>query len=199
MSHGVADKNYFNIVDDNGELYANRLKAILSLGWLSQKAGRGSERALEEGQIYSVGWPRLDPSRGNAHQSHPRPASSGRTRVLWAPTHDYRKRGDEQLRLDLPGLRAVRSAARAGIRRKGLASPKKSPEQDAHRSIALLEADVVISDFAPRWMRLSTRQAGDLSDGGFWVTGSSSILARLGRGAHLRIASWLSPSRASTS
>jgi len=44
-------------------------------------------------QIHTVGWPRLDTLR-EVPRSLPR---NSRPRILWAPTHDYVKRGDEQL------------------------------------------------------------------------------------------------------
>ena len=147
MSHGVADKNYFTVVDDDGELYANRLKAIFVPGaWLKRKLVADPLVCLGEEQIYSVGWPRLDLLRQRA-QSHSRPASTGRTRVLWAPTHDYRKRGDEQLSTSTyPAFEQHLPVLEQEFDVRVSLHPRNR-QNKMPTDVALIEADVVISDF----------------------------------------------------
>jgi len=145
MSHGVADKNYFtDVCDDGGELFINRLRALLVPGpWLKRKLLANPEVRLRADQIHTVGWPRLDDLR----QRVPGVRASGRPRLLWAPTHDFVKRGDEQLSTSsyplfnecLPALREHFDVAVSVHPRN---RPTKTPTWQL-----LLDADVVISDF----------------------------------------------------
>jgi hypothetical protein len=148
MSHGVADKNYFtDIVDDAGELYANRLKHLLVPGaWLKNKLVAHPKLRLGEARIHGVGWPRLDLLRALA-KTRARPAAGARKRVLWAPTHDFQKRGEEKLSTSsypafeqhLPELERDFDVAVSLHPRN---RPQKTPTD-----VALVDADVVISDF----------------------------------------------------
>jgi hypothetical protein len=147
MSHGAADKNYLTIADSLGQPYVNQLRAVLVPGpWLKRKLLAYPGLRLGEEQIHSVGWPRLDVLRRLA-ASHPPPAPTGRKRVLWAPTHDFRKRGDEQLSTSsypafeqhLPELQREFDVSVSVHPRN---RPNKTPTD-----VALLEADAVVSDF----------------------------------------------------
>ena len=148
MSHGVADKNYFtDIFDEAGELYANRLSAILVPGaWLKRKLVANPQLKLGEGQIHSVGWPRLDILRKLA-KSRVVPASTGRKRVLWAPTHDYQKRGEEKRSTSsYPAFEQYLPALEREFDVTVSLHPRNRPNK-VPTDVALLEADAVISDF----------------------------------------------------
>jgi CDP-glycerol glycerophosphotransferase (TagB/SpsB family) len=145
MSHGVADKNYFTDVrDSNGQLYANRLNGLLVPGpWMKRKLLAVEELRLTENQIHTVGWPRLDELR----RLRPAKRAPGRLRLLWAPTHDFVKRGDEKRSTSTfpefveclkPLQRHFDIAVSVHPRNRALKTPT---------SHDLLAADVVISDF----------------------------------------------------
>ena len=147
MSHGVADKNYFtDIFDDDGQLYANRLKSIFVPGpWLKRKLEVFPGLRVPAEQIKVVGWPRLDLLRA-IQKKRPSPKAS-KPRVLWAPTHDARKRGDEQLSTSsypefeqyLPELERFFDVSVS-------VHPRNRTEKTP-TDTALLDADYVISDF----------------------------------------------------
>ncbi|MCU0283153.1 MAG: hypothetical protein MUD13_04535 [Candidatus Nanopelagicales bacterium] len=96
MSHGVADKNYLWSSDGQGRRLANQRQHLLVPGeWLRRRLLASKAIRLEPEQIHVVGWPRLDvlldqvpAARSRRLLRDPRP------RVLWAPTHNRRKRGE---------------------------------------------------------------------------------------------------------
>ena len=146
MSHGAADKNYFTDVrDDDGELFANRLSAVLVPGaWLRRKLLAVQDFALGPDQVVPVGWPRLDLLR---RLPVPAPRPDGRLRVLWAPTHDFRKRGPEQRSTSsypgfVPHLDELARHAEVAVSLHPRNRTDKAPTDEA-----LVAADVVVSDF----------------------------------------------------
>ncbi|HEX6886632.1 MAG TPA: hypothetical protein VF143_00890 [Candidatus Nanopelagicales bacterium] len=96
MSHGVADKNYLWSADGQGKRLANQRQHLLVPGeWLKRRLLDSPAIHLDADRIHVVGWPRLDALIGQV----PPPARRGpfrdpRPRVLWAPTHNRRKRGE---------------------------------------------------------------------------------------------------------
>ena len=95
MSHGVADKNYLWSSDGQGKRLANQRQHLLVPGqWLRRRLLESPAITLEPERIHVVGWPRLDllieqvPARPRRLFGDPKP------RVLWAPTHNRRKRGE---------------------------------------------------------------------------------------------------------
>ncbi len=95
MSHGVADKNYLWSIDGQGARLANQREHLLVPGpWLRDRLLGSGAIKLTPDQIHVVGWPRLDalvdqvPKPGRRLFGEPKP------RVLWAPTHNKRKRGE---------------------------------------------------------------------------------------------------------
>ncbi|AEG31696.1 hypothetical protein [Thiomicrospira cyclica] len=149
MSHGVADKNYLTMRDENGECYINRRKHVLVPGpWLKNKLLNHPKVTLNENQIHCVGWPRLDEliDLQNKYKSNQKPTE--KVKVLWAPTHDRRKRGKEGLSTSsypefgqwtalLEGRYDFTKSLHPGNK-----VVNKKPTVDA-----LIEADYVISDF----------------------------------------------------
>ncbi len=94
MSHGAADKNYLWTQDSRGRRVANRFSDLLVPGDFLRRRLVDSP-TVEHGQdrVHTVGWPRLDVLLADLPE---RARSSGRAtrpRVLWAPTHNKRKRG----------------------------------------------------------------------------------------------------------
>lgn len=147
MSHGVADKNYLTIMNAEGEPMVNALRALFVPGeWLKRKLLAYPGVRLGEEQIHCVGWPRLDLLRELA-KARPRPASTGRRRVLWAPTHDFRKRGDEQLSTSsYPAFEQHLPALEREFDVSVSLHPRNRPNK-MPTDVALIEADAVISDF----------------------------------------------------
>jgi len=147
LSHGVADKNYYTMTDDDGDLYVNRLRALCVPGpWLKRKMLASAGVRLRDDQIHTVGWPRLDLLRQLAER-HPRPAPTGRRRILWAPTHDFRKRGPEQLSTSSYPAFAEHLSA---LEREFDVTVSLHPRNRASKTptdVALIEADAVVSDF----------------------------------------------------
>ena len=98
MSHGLADKNYFLRKDEDGEHISNRLEHLFVPGeWLKRRllAWKGLEVGAEH--IHVVGWPRLDALLATQQEMPVVPREPGaRPKVLWAPTHDYARRGKKQ-------------------------------------------------------------------------------------------------------
>lgn len=100
MSHGVADKRYlFMRTDEVGDRLVNSFAHVLVPGaWLRRRLLACDDIELTPDRIHVVGWPRLDLllDRHRAISAQDPPAAERRLRVLWAPTHDYRKRGVER-------------------------------------------------------------------------------------------------------
>jgi hypothetical protein len=100
MSHGVADKNYFFRKDEAGDRIANRLSHVFVPGpWLKRRLVANNKLSLSEHQVHVVGWPRLDALVEQQASLPTAPIENRRKRILWAPTHDFARRGDEQVSL----------------------------------------------------------------------------------------------------
>jgi CDP-glycerol glycerophosphotransferase (TagB/SpsB family) len=106
MSHGVADKNYMLIRDKkDGSRLVNSFKYVLVPGeWLKQKLLKDTDITLQADQIKIIGWPRLNSLKRLKRKWRISRVlnilrnrfNGGKKIVLWAPTHDFRKRGVEQ-------------------------------------------------------------------------------------------------------
>jgi hypothetical protein len=95
MSHGVADKSYFWSADGQGHKYVNSRAHVLVPGeWLKRRLLASPVISLSEAQIHVVGWPRLDMLIGQVPDPARRRFGESKPRVLWAPTHNGRKRGE---------------------------------------------------------------------------------------------------------
>lgn len=148
MSHGVADKNYFFRKDEEGARIANRLRHVFVPGqWLKRRLVASKRLELAEHQVHAVGWPRLDGLLELQAQRPQEPRDGRRLRVLWAPTHDYARRGDEQVSLSsYPGFEPHLALLEQKFDVQVSLHPRnrrdKVPTVDK-----LLWADYVISDF----------------------------------------------------
>jgi hypothetical protein len=95
MSHGVADKSYFWSTDGQGKRYVNSRKHVLVPGaWLKRRMLESGPITLTADQIHVVGWPRLDMLIGQVPAPARRVLGAAKPRVLWAPTHNGRRRGE---------------------------------------------------------------------------------------------------------
>jgi hypothetical protein len=95
MSHGVADKNYLWSSDGQGRRLANQRSHVLVPGeWLKRRLLESKPIKLGPEQIHVVGWPRLDELIDQVPTRSKRLFGEAKPRVLWAPTHNKRKRGE---------------------------------------------------------------------------------------------------------
>ncbi|AEG31697.1 glycosyltransferase family protein [Thiomicrospira cyclica] len=149
MSHGVADKNYLTMRDENGECYINRRKHVLVPGpWLKNKLLNHPKITLNENQIHCVGWPRLDEliDLQNKYKSNQKPTE--KVKVLWAPTHDRRKRGKEGLSTSsYPEFDQWTELLEDKFDYTKSLHPRNKVLDKKPTVDALIEADYVISDF----------------------------------------------------
>jgi hypothetical protein len=137
MSHGLADKNYFFRKDEAGERISNRL---------AQLTHELLEIAPE--RLHVVGWPRLDILLQTQQDMPVVPRSpAARPKVLWAPTHDYARRGEENAsNSSYPELlEFVPMFEKHFDFTMSLHPRNRTNKQPTHHS--LLECDYVISDF----------------------------------------------------
>jgi hypothetical protein len=149
MSHGLADKNYFLRKDAKGRHISNRLKHLFVPGeWLKRRllARPGLEVGAE--RIHVVGWPRLDALLAE-HKSMPevQRAPGARPRVLWAPTHDYARRGENNdSNSSYPELLEFVPMLEKHVDLSISLHPRnRKNKKPTHHS--LLDCDYVISDF----------------------------------------------------
>lgn len=150
MSHGVADKNYFLRKDENGERISNRLRHVFVPGpWLKRRLLKRKELELGRKQIHVVGWPRLDLllATQQAMPVVPPRAPGSRPKVLWAPTHDYAKRGkDNDPTSSYPDLLEFVPLFEKHFDFAVSLHPRnRTNKQPTH--LSLLDCDYVISDF----------------------------------------------------
>jgi hypothetical protein len=96
MSHGVADKNYLWSQDGQGRRLADSRQDLLVPGeWMRRRLLRSNYVAVDDpDRVHVVGWPRLDELVGQVPTRSRRLIRDPRPRVLWAPTHNKRRRGD---------------------------------------------------------------------------------------------------------
>jgi len=150
MSHGVADKNYFtDIRDESGDLFINRLDALMVPGeWMKRKLLAHPDVQLQEHQIICVGWPRLDQLRSLVPSALLQCADTQtRKKVLWAPTHDFAKKGAEQISTSsYPMFSQYLSELEKYCDVKTSLHPRnRSSKVPTYQEV--IDADVVISDF----------------------------------------------------
>ncbi len=155
MSHGLADKGYFLSRDTvTGHRLVNAYEHVLVAGpWFKERLLRRRWHPdprrrvrLSPEQVHVVGWPRLDAALG-AQPRRSAPAPDRRLNLLWAPSHDTARVGDDRRALSsypafekyLPRLQE-RFDVRVSLHPRNRSS--KEPTSDA-----LEWADIVVSDF----------------------------------------------------
>ena len=149
MSHGLADKNYFLRKDDDGECISNRLEHLLVPGkWLKRRLLRSKSLEIEAEQIHVVGWPRLDILLATQQEMPVVPREPGaRPKVLWAPTHDWVKRGEDEVTTSsYPELMEFVPMFEKHFDFEMSLHPRNREEKQP-TEVGLLDCDYVISDF----------------------------------------------------
>lgn len=148
MSHGVADKNYFFRRNESRARIANGFKHIFVPGeWLRERLLKAKSLTLSAEQIHVVGWPRLDRLLALQAANHAPARERERPKVLWAPTHDFVRRGEDKLSTSsypdlLPHLDYLREHFDLEVSLHPRNRKDKKPTEQK-----LIECDYVISDF----------------------------------------------------
>ncbi|MCR6663413.1 MAG: CDP-glycerol glycerophosphotransferase family protein [Luteimonas sp.] len=148
MSHGAADKSYFFRRHENGGRISNSLKHVLVPGeWLRSRIINSKKLTLSADQVHAVGWPRLDDLLARQAAMAPDEVAGRRKRILWAPTHDYARRGEDLVSLSSypefePYLERLSERYDVQTSLHPRNRPDKVPTSDK-----LLWADYVVSDF----------------------------------------------------
>ena len=148
MSHGVADKNYFFRHTEDGERISNSLKHVFVPGeWLRQRLLKAKSLTLSPEQIHAVGWPRLDRLLALQARHPPAPREGRKPKVLWAPPHDYARRGEDKVSTSsypdlMPYLDYLNEHLDLEVSLHPRNRKDKKPTEEK-----LIECDYVISDF----------------------------------------------------
>jgi hypothetical protein len=149
MSHGLADKKYFLINDKHGERIINRLEHVFVPGeWLKRRLMARDDLEIDAEHIHVVGWPRLDLLMATQQAMPSVPRSPGaRPKVLWAPTHNFAKRGEDKSSCSsYPELSEFLTMFEKKFDLAVSVHPRnREDKQPTHHS--LLDCDYVISDF----------------------------------------------------
>ncbi len=150
LSHGLADKNYTLIRNrDTRKPFLNLFRDVLVPGdWMKRKLLHHEDVELPADRIHVVGWPRLDGLLGDdrgAVRSERDPERL--VRILWAPSHDFQRYGDDQVPLSSypefePSFEKLADHAETRLSLHPRNRENKTPTNDD-----LLWADVVVSDF----------------------------------------------------
>jgi hypothetical protein len=149
MSHGLADKNYFLRKDEDGERISNRLAHLFVPGkWLKRRLLRRKDLSIGAERIHVVGWPRLDVLLATHQQMPVVPRSPGaRPKVLWAPTHDYVRHGEESYsKSSYPDLLQFIPMFEKHFDLATSLHPRNRKDKQPTQ-YGLLDCDYVISDF----------------------------------------------------
>jgi hypothetical protein len=151
LSHGLADKRYFWRRNEDGEgRMLNGFQHVMVPGrWMKDRLLETSDIELPPERIHIVGWPRLDLliEQQQAYDRQDIPRGERRPRVLWAPTHDYRRRGPQNESTSSypefePFLPVLEERFDVQVSLHPRNREDKQPTSDQ-----LLWADYVISDF----------------------------------------------------
>ncbi|MFT4636666.1 MAG: hypothetical protein ACI9OI_002469 [Chitinophagales bacterium] len=148
ISHGVADKNYYWMTDkETGEKYVNGLKALLVPGeWSRSRVLKSPSLTLTPDQVISVGWPRLDELR-ELQASVTLPSISEKISILWAPTHDFVKRGvNKKSTSSYPDFEPFAEKLSKDFKVDSSLHPRNRKDKEPTLD-KLLRSNVVISDF----------------------------------------------------
>lgn len=153
MSHGVADKNYhFRKHPEDRSLRLNHTQGRTDLlvpgPWLQRRIAKSKHLNYDETTVHVVGWPRLDPFFSDGVKVTASASdTSRRKRVLWAPTHDFVRRGDGEERLSsYPAFEPFFEKLSENYDTAVSLHPRNRKDK-APTGMALADADVVITDF----------------------------------------------------
>jgi CDP-glycerol glycerophosphotransferase (TagB/SpsB family) len=150
MSHGAADKNYHwkKYPDRSYVNEQTRKKHLLVPGQLLIDRITKSKKlpSFNQSNVHSVGWPRLDTLMALQKEYDKTKQLGGKKKVLWAPTHDYNRKGESKdIISSYPDFEpfldqlATDFDVNVSLHPRNRVDKKPTYQQ-------LLEADVVISD-----------------------------------------------------
>lgn len=154
MSHGVADKSYHWRSDRSGNRLNNgrhRTDLLVPGKFLADRIAGAPRLDIDRDHVHVVGWPRLDLLLEQQRSLRQRAARllrpRRRTTILWAPTHDFVTRGEEKITLSSypafePYVEQLQKRYDVTVSLHPRNREEKQPTDQA-----LLDADVVISDF----------------------------------------------------
>ena len=150
LSHGLADKRYMLIRNPETEKpFLNLFRDVLLPGeWLKRRLLSHQDVDIPADRIHVIGWPRLDELLRKAADHVPPERDPARPlRVLWAPSHDFRRYGEDEVRLSSypefePSFEKLAEHAETRLSLHPRNRENKTPTNDD-----LLWADVVVSDF----------------------------------------------------
>lgn len=150
MSHGLADKKYFLRRNRfTGERICNQLAHVLLPGeWLKRRLLAVDDLEIGAERLHVVGWPRLDALLATQRELAAVPRMPGsKPKVLWAPTHDYARRGEERVSMSsFPELQEfIPFFERHFDLAVSLHPRNRADKEPTHQ--ALLDCDFVISDY----------------------------------------------------
>ncbi|CAM5217395.1 CDP-glycerol glycerophosphotransferase family protein [Alishewanella longhuensis] len=150
MSHGAADKNYHWKLKSDKTYYNHHTqrKHLLVPGQLLVDRIHKSDKlsAFTNQNVHSVGWPRLDMLLELQQQHNASKKITGKTKVLWAPTHDYNKKGSSQVVISsFPEFEPFFEQLAADYDVSVSLHPRNRKDKTPTYQ-KLIEADVVISD-----------------------------------------------------
>ncbi len=146
MSHGVADKNYYWRKNEEGERIVNSLKAVLVQGeWMKKRMIKSKYITLLEDQIIVCGWPRLDLLRKLQSKIELK-SPKEEIKLLWAPTHDLKKRADGESTSTFPKFQKYTDDLQTRYIYKESLHPRNRKDKEPTLD-KLLNSNVVISDF----------------------------------------------------
>lgn len=148
MSHGVADKNYLWIKKKFFRTcYVNNFNAVLVPGrWMKERMIKSNEIKLFPHQIIPVGWPRIDILR-TLQKDFIKEIPNNKITLLWAPTHDFRKRGkSKKSTSSYPDFEVYAKKLEKKYNVLYSLHPRNRKNKEPTME-NLLTADIVISDF----------------------------------------------------
>ncbi|SEA29863.1 CDP-glycerol glycerophosphotransferase family protein [Alkalimonas amylolytica] len=145
VGHNLADKNYLWSKTDTGDRFINQFELVFVPGaWLKKRLLQSKTVRLHPSQIVVAGSPRVDYLKRLQSQM---PAVSGKLRVLWAPGHDNWKDKDGSAMGSYPQFQGYLDKLRRDFEVTSVVHPRNRKDKTAITE-ALLQADVVISDFS---------------------------------------------------
>lgn len=153
MSHGLADKNYHWKRDRKQNRYnqvRRRSHLLVPGNWLKDRIVRSKSISFGDNQVHVVGWPRLDTLLAESAErrtAERRPFAGRRPKVLWAPTHDFNKKGKDQVTTSsYPEFEQYLPILEEKFDVDVSLHPRNRPSKEPTET-HLLDADYVISDF----------------------------------------------------
>jgi CDP-glycerol glycerophosphotransferase (TagB/SpsB family) len=154
MSHGAADKNYHWKSNDEGVRFNHcreRKHLLVPGNFLVKRIVKSKRLDFDASQVHSVGWPRLDRLLAMREEQKDSLAALKKSRkrktVLWAPTHDFSKKGEAKVTLSsYPAFQPYYDKLGEHFETTVSLHPRNRKDK-APTDQLLLESDVVVSDF----------------------------------------------------